>query len=38
LRINTFLGKWLEYLVDRGHGDATLSPLGRNLQEIQKTA
>lgn len=24
LRMNTFLGKWLEYLVDRGHGMATL--------------
>ena len=38
LRINTFLGKWLEYLVERGHGDATLAPLARNLREIQKTA
>ncbi|HZH44288.1 MAG TPA: DUF1249 domain-containing protein [Lysobacter sp.] len=24
LRMNTFLGKWLEYLADRGHGVATL--------------
>lgn len=24
LRMNTFLGKWLEYLADRGHSHATL--------------
>ena len=24
LRMNTFLGKWLEYLAERGHGVATL--------------
>jgi len=24
LRMNTFLGKWLEYLAERGHGAATL--------------
>ena len=26
LRMNTFLGKWLEYLSERGHGVATLAP------------
>ena len=26
LRMNTFLGKWLEYLAERGHGVATLVP------------
>jgi len=25
LRMNTFLGKWLEYLAEQGHGVATLS-------------
>jgi hypothetical protein len=24
LRMNTFLGKWLDYLAERGHGVATL--------------
>jgi uncharacterized protein YqiB (DUF1249 family) len=27
LRMNTFLGKWLQYLAERGHGVATLRPL-----------
>ena len=27
MRMNTFLGKWLQYLAERGHGVATLSPL-----------
>ncbi|MFT4257975.1 MAG: DUF1249 domain-containing protein [Pseudoxanthomonas sp.] len=27
VRMNTFLGKWLEYLAERGHGVATLRPL-----------
>jgi uncharacterized protein YqiB (DUF1249 family) len=27
LRMNTFLGKWLEYLAERGHGVATLAPV-----------
>ncbi len=27
MRMNTFLGKWLEYLAERGHGVATLHPL-----------
>ena len=26
LRMNTFLGKWLQYLAERGHGVATLVP------------
>ncbi|MFS8137790.1 MAG: DUF1249 domain-containing protein [Thermomonas sp.] len=26
LRMNTFLGKWLEYLAEQGHGVATLHP------------
>jgi len=26
LRMNTFLGKWLQYLGERGHGMATLRP------------
>ncbi len=28
-RMNTFLGKWLEYLAERGHGMATLRPVER---------
>lgn len=28
LRMNTFLGKWLQYLAERGHGVATLRPAG----------
>jgi uncharacterized protein len=24
MRMNTFLGKWLEYLAEQGHGVATL--------------
>lgn len=28
LRMNTFLGKWLEYLAERGHGVATLHAAG----------
>lgn len=27
LRMNTFLGKWLQYLAEQGHGVATLHPL-----------
>ncbi|WP_411832017.1 DUF1249 domain-containing protein [Pseudoxanthomonas mexicana] len=26
MRMNTFLGKWLEYLAEQGHGVATLRP------------
>lgn len=28
MRMNTFLGKWLQYLAERGHGVATLAPIG----------
>jgi uncharacterized protein YqiB (DUF1249 family) len=28
MRMNTFLGKWLEYLGEQGHGVATLHPAG----------
>ncbi|AKC85421.1 DUF1249 domain-containing protein [Pseudoxanthomonas suwonensis] len=31
LRMNTFLGKWLEYLAERGHGVATLRPAARRV-------
>jgi len=31
LRMNTFLGKWLEYLAERGHGVATLAPAAARL-------
>ena len=27
LRMNTFLGKWIQYLAEQGHGVATLVPL-----------
>ena len=29
LRMNTFLGKWLQYLAEQGHGVATLEPVAR---------
>jgi uncharacterized protein YqiB (DUF1249 family) len=29
MRMNTFLGKWLQYLAERGHGVATLAPAGQ---------
>jgi uncharacterized protein YqiB (DUF1249 family) len=29
LRMNTFLGKWLQYLAEQGHGVATLRPAPR---------
>lgn len=28
MRMNTFLGKWLQYLAENGHGVATLRPAG----------
>ncbi len=28
LRMNTFLGKWLQYLAEQGHGVATLHASG----------
>ena len=33
LRMNTFLGKWLEYLAERGHGVATLAPAIPRLED-----
>lgn len=35
LRMNTFLGKWLEYLADRGHGTATLRPLAMPIGQAE---
>ena len=34
LRMNTFLGKWLEYLAERGHGVATLHRVGETAAEV----
>jgi uncharacterized protein YqiB (DUF1249 family) len=33
LRMNTFLGKWLQYLAEQGHGVATLRPAARTKPE-----
>ncbi len=33
MRMNTFLGKWLHYLAERGHGVAMLKPAERLLAE-----
>jgi uncharacterized protein YqiB (DUF1249 family) len=33
LRMNTFLGKWLQYLAEQGHGVATLRPTARTTPE-----
>jgi uncharacterized protein YqiB (DUF1249 family) len=30
MRMNTFLGKWLEYLAERGHGMTRLRPVGHD--------
>lgn len=38
LRMNTFLGKWLEYLGDRGHGTATMRGVDEIVPVAQKTA
>jgi uncharacterized protein len=39
LRMNTFLGKWLQYLAENGHGVATLRPsTKKNLREGEKVA
>jgi uncharacterized protein YqiB (DUF1249 family) len=38
LRMNTFLGKWLEYLADRGHGMDTLRRVEEISRDLQKTA
>ena len=34
MRMNTFLGKWLEYLAERGHGVATLHRLEETAAEV----
>ncbi|KIQ96524.1 DUF1249 domain-containing protein [Lysobacter sp. A03] len=34
LRMNTFLGKWLEYLAERGHGSGTLRLESESSAEI----
>lgn len=38
LRMNTFLGKWLQYLAERGHGVATLKRCDDTTEEVRKTA
>jgi hypothetical protein len=39
LRMNTFLGKWLQYLAESGHGVATLRlRTGENVKKIEKVA
>ncbi len=38
MRMNTFLGKWLEYLGERGHGIATLRGPEIVSEEVIKTA
>ena len=38
LRMNTFLGKWLQYLGERGHGIATLQPVEKKFSELAKIA
>lgn len=34
MRMNTFLGKWLEYLAERGHGVATLHRIEEKTAEV----
>ena len=34
MRMNTFLGKWLEYLAERGHGVATLHRCDESMVEV----
>lgn len=38
MRMNTFLGKWLTYLAEQGHGVATLRPLGDPSAPLRDTA
>lgn len=38
MRMNTFLGKWLEYLAERGHGVATLRPCAQSMLEVSTAA
>ena len=37
LRMNTFLGKWVQYLAERGHGVATLRPWAEAGQPLATT-
>jgi uncharacterized protein len=34
LRMNTFLGKWLQYLAERGHGAASLRERHEDLPAV----
>ena len=36
LRMNTFLGKWVQYLAEQGHGVATLRHV--SMEEIETRA
>lgn len=36
MRMNTFLGKWLEYLAERGHGVATLHRIDTDAAVVRK--
>ncbi|GHE34389.1 DUF1249 domain-containing protein [Vulcaniibacterium thermophilum] len=36
LRMNTFLGKWLEYLAERGHGVATLRRVDADVAAVDR--
>jgi uncharacterized protein len=38
LRMNTFLGKWLQYLGERGHGVGTLAYQGPLASEKREAA
>ena len=38
LRMNTFLGKWLQYLGEQGHGVATLAPMNAVAQKFPDCA
>lgn len=33
LRMNTFLGKWLQYLAEKGHGVATLNEIRKKVED-----
>ena len=37
-RINTFLGKWLDYLTPQGHGMATMQEWHPNVSAVSKSA
>lgn len=38
LRMNTFLGKWLQYLAEQGHGVATLTATAADPGKIERVA